>query len=150
MLTLSSSNGSNSDGSSSGFEDTLQLQVVLLSGKGLHSFPNPEYTTTIPSTMNDLTWSQKPFRRRKDTYVHTLCPRHAVCRQWKVGERPTQLPLLCVFQAYSSRDLRGLKVEHQLEDFKEDRGVILTIKDAGERTRACAACIDNQCCSPPC
>ena len=61
MLTLSSSNGSNSDGSSSGFEDTLQLQVVLLSGKGLHSFPNPEYTTTIPSTMNDLVSQTSKF-----------------------------------------------------------------------------------------
>jgi len=47
MLTVSSSNGSNSDGSSSGFEDTLQLQVVvhlqvgLLCEKVLYSFPNP-------------------------------------------------------------------------------------------------------------
>ena len=35
-------------------------------------------------------------------------------------------------QAYSSRDLQGLKVEHNLEDFREEKNIILTIKDAGE------------------
>ena len=60
MLTTTCLNGSNSDGSSSGFEDTLQLQVVvhlqvvLLCEKVLYSFPNPEYTITISSKFNEL------------------------------------------------------------------------------------------------
>lgn len=33
-------------------------------------------------------------------------------------------------QAYTSRDLKGLKVEHKMEVFQKGRGVILTLKDA--------------------
>lgn len=37
-----------------------------------------------------------------------------------------------VFQeAYSSKDLKGLAVEHQIESFKEGETVILTLKDKG-------------------
>lgn len=32
-------------------------------------------------------------------------------------------------EAYTSKDLRGLKVEHSLESFAEEKSVILTLKD---------------------
>ncbi len=34
-------------------------------------------------------------------------------------------------QAYSSRDLRGLTVQHSHDTFKEGRSVILTLQDRG-------------------
>ena len=36
-----------------------------------------------------------------------------------------------VFQAYSSKDLTGLTVEHKTEHFREGREVVLTLKDVG-------------------
>ena len=40
--------------------------------------------------------------------------------------------LFFYFQKYSSRDLRGLKVEHDINTFKEGQSVILTLKDRGK------------------
>lgn len=34
-------------------------------------------------------------------------------------------------QAYSSKDLSGLKVEHSTEAFREGRDTVLTLKDKG-------------------
>ena len=35
-------------------------------------------------------------------------------------------------QAYTSKDLSGLKVEHSTEAFREGRDIILTLKDKGQ------------------
>lgn len=39
---------------------------------------------------------------------------------------------LFVWQAYSSKDLSGLKVEHSTESFREGRDIVLTLKDKGK------------------
>ena len=45
---------------------------------------------------------------------------------------------MCVYlssltsQAYTSKDLSGLKVEHSTEAFREERDIILTLKDKGQ------------------
>lgn len=43
--------------------------------------------------------------------------------------------LLLIFanlQAYSAKDMAGLKVEHDAKDFREGSNVILTLKDTSE------------------
>lgn len=38
----------------------------------------------------------------------------------------------CFQEAYSSKDLKGLMVQHKMESFKEGETVILTLQDKGE------------------
>lgn len=45
-----------------------------------------------------------------------------------------QIMSIVIFQTYSSRDLKGLKVEHDISNFREGQTVILTLKDRGEDT----------------
>jgi len=49
--------------------------------------------------------------------------------EFGVGELVTDEFQHAKNSAYSSRDLRGLRVEHDMETFKEGRNVILTLKD---------------------
>lgn len=44
-----------------------------------------------------------------------------------------EITTVLIFQKYTSRDLRGLKVEHDINAFKEGQSVILTLKDRGKR-----------------
>lgn len=44
----------------------------------------------------------------------------------------TENRLLFFWQAYSSKDLGGLKVEHRTEAFREGQDIVLTLKDKGK------------------